>query len=129
MCPSKDNRYCTTNSVRNSFYASQILEWIEMYGDNLLVIKSEDFYTNTSNVMNEVIEFLDLEPIDWEPITKKAYNIVNTKHSKGLSIGGSSSENTSDYPELPEEIRNQFKPFFNPLNNALSKILDKPKFW
>lgn len=142
MCAdSSSASFCSANSVKNSFYASQIFEWLDMYREKLMVIKSEDFYSDTENVMNDVTDFLGIEPFDWSTLAHSAFNIVSkpsgqkpgvdliSTNSMGLFVGGMSSDSTSDYPPLAPEIREEFEEFFGPLNEALANLLNRPVFW
>ena len=43
----------------------QILNWLEYFPrEQLLIMKAEDFYADTSAAMNKITEFIGLAPID-----------------------------------------------------------------
>ena len=45
----------------NSLYVIYIQDWMKVYpSKQMLLIKSEDFDKNTTDVMNDVFSFLDL---------------------------------------------------------------------
>jgi len=125
----------SSGTAKNSFYASQLIEWKEFFGDNLLVINSNDFYENTEHYMEIIANFIGLNPYDWGPVTSHAFNIVNPKKnsvntitsSPGLGIGVSDSGNS--YPELSPEVRREFEEAFAPLNDLLYEVLDVSPLW
>ena len=133
MC---STRRCAQGTVKNSFYASQIIEWKEFFGDNLMVINSNDFYGNPAHYMEIIGDFIGLEPYDWSSVTSHAFNIVNPKvnkntevitNSPGLGIGV--SDHGNEYPVLREDLRREFEEAFVELNELLYRLLDKPNFW
>ena len=140
--PQNTKKACMNNNIKNSLYITQVQEWVEMYDkDQLLIVRSEDLYTNTSLVMTEISRFLNLREFDWDAISSYAYNIVNpgtksadnhvliTENRAGLFIGGTSAENTHNYPELPARIKDKLNAFFAPFNQLLAETLDSPAFW
>uniref|UniRef100_A0A7S4ILP2 Sulfotransferase domain-containing protein n=1 Tax=Vannella robusta TaxID=1487602 RepID=A0A7S4ILP2_9EUKA len=140
MCvPTEGAGFCVNKAVANSFYAAQILSWQELYGDRLLVVNSDEFYAHTPSVMNRIADFIGLDEFDWEPITKQAFNIVSPKANPdahvvsnnhgGLFVGEMSADKTSSYPPLDKELRAEFENFFDPLNQALTKLIGQPDFW
>ena len=125
----------SSGTAKNSFYAAQLIEWKEFFGDNLMVINSNDFYENTEYYMEIIADFIGLNPYDWGPVTSHAFNIVNPKKnhidsitsSPGLGIGVSDSGNS--YPELSERVRKEFEEVFAPLNDLLYEVLDVSPLW
>lgn len=63
--------------VEESFYAKHIKNWLSLFPkEQLLIIKSEDFFSNTPQIMAEVFDFLGLQNHninDYEPANKGAY--------------------------------------------------------
>lgn len=133
LCPKEtSSMYCVRNSARNSFYAIQILEWLELFGENLMVIRSEDFYSHTEEIMAQVVEFMGLSYFDWSPFSKKAYNIETNRNigKPGfLSVEEITTDKTKNYPPLDSTERKELEKFFHPLNVALGRLLGKQNFW
>jgi len=140
-CAIGASNMCSPHSVRNSLYVFQIYGWLDAFGrENVLVLESEDFYRNTARNMERVARFLDIEPIDWTPVTGSVFNIVNpdspsaqgrqlaNDHSRGLTIGSSSSGASGQYPPLSNQTRALLEPFFEPYNAALSRLV-QGSFW
>ena len=133
------SQYCSPKTVLNSFYAAQIISWKELYGDNLLVVNSDEFYADTPRMMVQVAKFLGLTEFDWEAVTQDAFNIVNalpkddvrlvSTNQGGLFVGGMSTEKTSSYPPMNPEIRAEIEEFFRPLNKATADLVHNPNFW
>lgn len=134
MC--KKDRMCTIATVRNSFYAIQLVSWLTYFPlENILIVRSEDFYSHTNIVMKEIQEFLGLPDFEWNKITDKAFNIMNPAMNKdavfnqktgGLSMGQTSVEKVSDYPDMNPKTRRILSKFFQPYNEKLSELLNLP---
>jgi len=139
---------CAVNNLKNSLYALQLREWVEYFGtrDQLLIIKSEDFYKETSHWMQITSKFLGIddgsEDFNWDSVTGNAFNIINpgtvsangmdiasTGSAGGLKMGSTSAENVSQYPDIDDDIRLKLSEFFDPLNRDLSKLIGQPLFW
>jgi len=138
---SEDRGLCSSHGVQNGVYALQIMEYLEAFpAEQLMIIRSEDFYGDTVETMRQVQEFLVLEDFDWETATQKAYNIVNPRSpagskadllttdkesSKGLQMGASA---TSAYPPLRPSLRVELEAAMAPYNAALAKVLGRQEF-
>jgi hypothetical protein len=56
----------TSEYLTRSVYVDQLLRWSEFFGrEQMLVLKSEDFFERPADALRLVFEFLDLP--DWEP--------------------------------------------------------------
>ena len=131
---------CQSHTLGYGLYVYQLYEWVQLFPpENLLFIQSEEFYENTSKTMSRISQFLGIDPMDWDPITNKTYNIINptslygsklevqtTGGKKGLQVGVSNT--TSDYPPLDPTIRKHLLKLVRPFNVALVKLLGDPIF-
>ena len=55
-------KFVHTSMLARGFYAEQLERWYKVFSkDQILVIKSEEFATETNKIMNEVFQFLKLE--------------------------------------------------------------------
>ena len=152
-------RNCPPGLAINSVYTWQIGEWLDLFplNDQLMIIQSEVFYKDTNNMMKNVENFLEINPIDWRNITTKKYNIVNpnppnmaemnnnvnnnnnnnnndnknndkNKESKDASL--TIQDKSNDYPELDNAIRVQLDAVFEPYNQLLYRQLNlQQNFW
>ena len=125
----------------------QLKEWVETFGidrNQLLIIKSEDFYEETSKWMEITSTFLgidDGEKFNWDSVTGTAFNIVNpgtvsangmeiqNSQAGGLKMGATAAENVSQYPDMDEDFRKRMLEFFDPMNRHLASLIKKPLFW
>src|SRR5215208_4490857 len=71
----EDEHYTSYNWLHFSYlsrgiYVDQLLRWSKFYGrEQMLVLKSEDFYERTIDAVKLVLDFLDLS--DWQPDASK----------------------------------------------------------
>jgi hypothetical protein len=138
---------CPINNLKNSLYGFQAREWFETFPrENILYIKSEDFYNETPKWMKITQNFLGMNGEDdgefkWETVTHSAFNIVNPGTSSaegmkivsgpgsGLKVGQTEAANVSDYPEIDPKVRETLGIFFDPLNQYLADVTGLPLFW
>lgn len=138
--PFETRNFCRAfGMIRNGIYYYQLKSWLDEFGDNLKIVSSEEFYSNTAAVMDEITEFLGLVPFNWSSIVKNAYNVVNlnsvtasrTNASNtsgfGLTIGSLVAGSSSN-PTIPDDIRNVYTKFYSHYNERLAEILNR-KFW
>lgn len=111
---SADSRYSQGNYINFSYLASgryieqipRVFSWFP--AKNILILKSEDFYQNTSQVFLQTLEFLDLPA--WEP---PAYAVV--KEGK--------------YAPMDTNTRRRLQAYFRPYNQALNDYLKRDFGW
>ena len=90
-------------------YVEQLERWLQYFPrDQLHVIKSEDFFSNPSEVFHGVEEFLGITA--WEPELFGRHNVGR-------------------YDELDEEVRMQLNEYFKPYNERLSDLLGTSFHW
>ncbi len=94
--------------LSRSIYVDQLLPWSEYFGrEQLLVLKSEDFFESPQQTLKVVLEFLDLP--DWEP---GAEELMGSKRNEG------------DYGwEMDPDTRRRLEEYFEPHNQRLYDFL------
>ncbi len=93
--------------VRRGIYSRQVERFKRVYGENFIVLKSEEMFNNTNRVVNSVLEEVGLGRIDVE--CNKIYK------------SGSYDE------DIP--IREELEAFFSPYNEELFDLLGSEKWW
>ncbi|BCS33190.1 deacetylase sulfotransferase [Luteitalea sp. TBR-22] len=64
--------------VSRGFYADQLERWFAVYPrEQILVLRSEDFFRETASVYARVVEFLGLRP--WAPSAFTPYNVARSQ--------------------------------------------------
>ena len=76
--------------------------------EQILIIKSEDLYTNPSETVNTVLEFLDLPPQQLETYGK---------------------HNSNEYPPISEAVYEQLRAYFRSHNQRLAELCDRDFGW
>jgi len=99
------------NSIWSSMYIVHLNRWLESYPRNqLLLLKSEDFFANPVEGLKQTLDFVGLEPsIDLNEITKTRFNGSPPSASK---------------QELSNQTLTLLQTFFAPYNHALSKAFN-----
>ncbi|MEM6610972.1 MAG: tetratricopeptide repeat protein [Cyanobacteria bacterium P01_C01_bin.72] len=101
--------YYNPDNIIGSLYFYQIKPWIEVLGrEQFLILKSEDFYLDPSQVMDQVFKFLDLPscPLDNYP-----------------------KVNAGSYQEAEVNIRKTLQEYFAPYNQRLEEYLGMEFNW
>lgn len=97
--------YCS-----RGIYADQLERWLKHFGrDQLLVIPSEEFFTETAETYAAVLGFLGLA--DWQPPEFKVH-----------WWGG-------DYAQMDPEARTELQRFFAPHNERLFDLIGRKFDW
>jgi hypothetical protein len=90
-------------------YADQLELWARLFGrDQLLTIKSEDFYADPATVVEQVFRFLDLPA--WTSGTYRKYNLAQ-------------------YANMEQATRERLDAFFRPHNQKLYDLLGVDFGW
>lgn len=101
--------YETIPYLARCLYADQLRPWMARFPkEQLLILRSEDLYTDSSNTYKKVLEFLNL-PL-WEPQNYQAHEQMR-------------------YAPMSLEVRKQLIEFFAPHNERLYKILNRDMQW
>ena len=102
-----------SNYLRRGIYVDQLLRWSEFYSkEQMLVLKSEDFFDRTLDTMKLVLDFLDLP--DWEP---------------GALEKTLADRNEGHYKEMDPVTRQRLEEFFEPHNQRLYEYLGVDLGW
>jgi hypothetical protein len=92
------NRY-----LARGVYLEFIKEWMAVFPrEQILILKSEDFYENPDRVLTQIFQFLGLP--DYSLPEYKPYN-------------------ARSYPEVDDNIQNTLRDYFKPYNQALEDLL------
>jgi len=98
-----------TSMLARGFYAEQLENWYKIFSkDQILVIKSEEFATETNKIMNEIFNFLELPH----------YNIPDN-----------SKKNKIHYESMNKETRIDLIEFFRPYNKKLYSLIGRNFDW
>ena len=114
----EDKKYASFEHQRLSYlsrgiYVDQLLRWSELYArEQLLVIKSEDFFENPLGSLESVLGFLGLP--EWEPTPSE---LGNRRH-EGRYEGG-----------LDPVLRGRLEEYFEPHNRRLYDFLGEDLGW
>ncbi|MEI6434727.1 MAG: sulfotransferase domain-containing protein, partial [Bacteroidota bacterium] len=95
--------------LARSRYAEQLSEWLKYFPrEQLLIIRSEDYFSNSGQTFQEVFNFLGLPPAE----------IILTKE-----------HHSSDYPPMKAETREQLADYFKPFNQQLYELTGRDFGW
>lgn len=105
----KSSKYSTYSYLARSIYIQQIEPLFNTFPkDQILIIKTEEFFQDPQQILNEVYRFLNLPY--YELTQFKKYNFRG-------------------YSKLNEATRNNLKEYFKPFNNRLYSYLDRNFDW
>ena len=100
----KNNSY-----LKKGFYYDQLKPWFELFPkNNILILSTEKFGENTSQVFNDIFKFLNL----------KNYNIQNPKRMQKGS-----------YSKLNPSTREKLLEYYEPKNKQLYELIGKKFNW
>jgi Sulfotransferase domain len=99
--------------MSRGIYVDQLLRWFEYFGkEQMLILKSEDFFARPVETLKVVLTFLDLP--DWQP---EALELQQRRHS-GTYI-----------QKLDPSTRQRLEAYFEPYNQRLYECLDVDFGW
>jgi hypothetical protein len=99
--------------MSRGIYVDQLLRWFEFFGkEQMLILKSEDFFARPVETLKVVLTFLDLP--DWQP---EAPELQQRRHS-GTYI-----------QKLDPSTRQRLEAYFEPYNQRLYECLDVDFGW
>jgi len=110
----KDRLYKEYNFQKFSYlergkYFDQLKRWLKYFSvDQILIIKSEDFFSEPNCELAKIYNFLSIEEI----------------YPKDLSI-----INSNEYDEISRELRERLNIFFKEVNKDLIEILGEKYTW
>ncbi len=108
--------------VFRSLYHDQLHRWLRLFPRRqLMIIQSERFFDNEADSMNEVAEFLGLEPFEFQLADQ-------LQRSWG---GGVSDffEKPQDYSAMDDATRRILTDFFEPYNQQLYRLINEDFGW
>ncbi|MFK8182466.1 MAG: sulfotransferase domain-containing protein [Phormidesmis sp.] len=95
--------------LAEGLYFYKLKRWMSVFNkEQFLILKSEDFYSNTADTMHEVFDFLSLSPYTSAHYPK--YNIGN-------------------YDKITPALRQQLEKIFAPHNEKLTQYLGRDFSW
>ena len=95
--------------LSRGIYADQLPAWMQLFPKSqLLILKSEDLYTNPCGTYNSVLEFLDLPPHQLE--TYEKYN-------------------SNQYQPVSETVYEQLRAYYRSHNQRLAQMCDRDFGW
>lgn len=92
--------------VRRGMYAPQVKRYLDVYGDDLIVLKSEELFQNTNKVVNSIFAEIGL----------RSYKVKDSAYKEGKYD-----------KEIP--IREELEKFFAPVNDKLYEIIGVSDWW
>ena len=103
------NRLVQSDCIGGSLYVYWLKEWLKIFSrENILILESEDFYQNTSDSMEQVHNFLELE-----------------KHH----LSTYSPANQGSYTRITPSLRKALSDYFRPHNQQLMELLNIEFSW
>ena len=98
-----------TSMLARGFYAEQLENWYKSFSkDQILIIKSEEFATDTNKIMNNIFDFLELPHYD---------------------IPDNSKKNKIHYEPMKKGTRDDLIEFFRPYNEKLYSLVGRNFDW
>ena len=95
--------------ISRGIYADQLPAWMQLFPKSqLLILKSEDLYTNPCGTYHTVLEFLNLPPHQLQ--TYEKYN-------------------SNQYPPVSEKVYEQLKAYYRSHNQRLAQMCDRDFGW
>lgn len=133
---------CPGLNLMFGIYAPQLIEWIEVFDKNqILIMNSDSLFEYPAHTMETIGNFLQLDRISWDSITKSTFNIINPKSAAGSKLELATNDNnsakslqvgksdtTSEYPPLDTLVRKDLILKLQKFNELLAEILDNPSF-
>ncbi len=99
--------------LKGGIYVDQLLRWSRFFGqEQMLVLKSEDFYERTPETLKLVLDFLRLP--DWQPEP---------------SVLSTLSKRQNRYPRMNSATRRRLEDYFEPHNQRLYEYLGVDFGW
>ncbi len=99
--------------MSRGIYVDQLLRWFEFFGkEQMLILKSEDFFARPVETLKVVLTFLDLP--DWQP---EASELQQRRHSGTYK------------QKMDPSTRQRLEAYFEPYNQRLYECLDVDFGW
>ena len=99
--------------MSRGIYVDQLLRWFEFFGkEQMLILKSEDFFERPVETLKVVLAFLDLP--EWQP---EASELRQRRHSGTYKL------------KMDQSTRQRLEAYFQPHNQRLYECLDVDFGW
>lgn len=106
------------NLIRFGVYADHLKEWFKYFlRKRFLILKSEDFYYDPKKIVDKCTEFLGVYKL-----RLKKYEIYDPLKKSGIDY-------KTEYPKIPDEIKEYLDCFYRPHNQELYKLLGRDMEW
>lgn len=97
------------NIIIRGIYVNHIKRWIKAFSfKQILIIKSEDYFNKTQNILNECFDFLGIEIINYE-----SFEMPRKRNEH----------------EIPDKVRKWLQKFYASHNRQLEKLLNRKFNW
>ena len=107
----------SANIVYEGLYYVHLLNWLCNFPpENILIVNSEEFFSEPSDILDQVTRFLRLKTLDWseyDRITEIVYNKGKYEHK-------------SEAQSLTSDAKKKLLNVYGPFNEALLRLLDWP---
>jgi len=108
--------------VFRSLYHDQVHRWLRLFShEQIMIIQSERFFENEANTMNEVADFLGLEPFEFQ-----AADELQRRWDAGAP---NASKMPLEYPAIDDATRRLLADFFEPYNQQLYQLIGADYAW
>ena len=111
-------------TISHGLYIWQVLYWLRLFPrEQLLIVRSEDFYADTVNVMTRIERHLHLQPnrIDWADVVQVKYNVGINRKDKSVAFIEEKAINNKK-AQVSDKTRSKLQAFFQPYNQALGAL-------
>ncbi len=103
----------SANLIFEGLYYVHLNNWLCNFpAENILVVNSEEFYSSSTVILSQVLEFLGLKPLDSETLSW----ITSTVYNKG-------NYTVPIYQRLSGRDKKLLQGVYEPFNDALMKLL------
>lgn len=113
-------RFYGTSYVFRSLYHDQLRRWMQLFPrQQIKIIQAEKLFSDREAVMNDVVDFLNLQPYEFTP--------QDIEHSWGG--GASNHQEPGDYATMNHDTRQYLKTCFEPFNEQLFNLIGERYDW
>ena len=108
--------------VFRSLYHDQVHRWLRLFPrEQVMIIQAERFFENPADTMNDVAEFLRLEPFEFQLADQ-----LQRRWDAGVS---NAFEMPEAYPAMDDATRKILADFFEPHNQQLYRLIGEDFGW
>ena len=113
-------RFYGTSYVFRSLYHDQLRRWMQLFPrQQIKIIQAEKLFTDREAVMNDVVDFLSLQPYE--------FTSQDIEHSWGG--GASNHQEPGDYAAMSPDTRQYLETYFEPFNEQLFGLIGERYDW